>query len=433
MNLSKSQIMILGGIGLVVLFFVLVFLGAIPGLKPSDSGGFSLGMSGGNQQKLSFWGTGEADNSNSIQRLLEEYSKSGGIQVDYRHFDNAGVYEKTLLNALAIGRGPDIFIFHSSWLPKHYDKAYPAPEPLNVAYVQQMFPDVVQKDFTIENRVYALPLYIDTLALFYNKDIFNAKSIALVPETWQDFQNLIPKLRELNILNQIVKPAAAIGGSEKSISNASDLLSLLMIQKGSQMISGQGQSDFGLRGLEAFNFYLQFADSSSDYYTWNDNIDNSLNLFSQGDLAMTFNYQSAVSLIKERNPYLNFGVSLMPQFDVEPPINYSDYWGLAVSAQSANKVAAWNFIASAAANPKISEVYLKANGKPPALRSLIDKYKNDPNLGVFAKQALTAKSWSQSDNNSIKQILSDMIESVVSGKLSSDKAMGQAISRINSL
>lgn len=433
MNFSKSQIMILGGIGLVVLFFVLVFLGAIPGLKPSDSGGFGLGLSGGEQLKLSFWGTGEADGSNSIQRLIEEYSKGGGVQVDYTHFSDAGVYEKTLLNALAIGQGPDIFMFHSSWLPKHYNKVFPAPEPLNVAYVQQIFPDVIQKDFTIENNVYALPLYIDTLALFYNKDILNAKAVALTPETWQDFQNLIPKLRELNILNQIIKPAAAIGGSGKSVNNASDLLELLMIQKGSSMVGNQGQIDLGTKGLEAFNFYIQFADPSNEYYTWNDNIDNSLNLFSQGDLATMFNYQSVVSLIKEKNPYLNFGVSPMPQFNIERPMNYSDYWGLTVSAQSANKTAAWNFVISAAADVKISEAYLRANGKPPALRSLIDKYKSDPNLGVFAKQALTAKSWSQPDNNDVKQIFSDMIESVINGKLSSDKALGQAVNQIMSL
>ncbi len=206
-----------------------------------------------------------------------------------------------------------------------------------------------------------------------------------------------------------------------------------MIQKGSPMVDSDGQASFGTKSLEAFNFYLQFADPSSDYYTWNDNIDNSLNLFSQGDLAIMFNYQSAVQIIKEKNPYLSFGASLMPQFDTGRPMNYSDYWGLAVSAQSANKVASWNFVVSATADPKVSEAYLGANGKPPALRSLIDKYKNDPSLGVFAKQALTAKSWSQPDSNGVKQILSDMIESVINGKLSSDKALGQAVNQILSL
>ena len=33
MNLSKNQIIVIGAIGLIVLFFVLLFLGVIPGLK----------------------------------------------------------------------------------------------------------------------------------------------------------------------------------------------------------------------------------------------------------------------------------------------------------------------------------------------------------------------------------------------------------------
>lgn len=434
MKLSRNQIIILGGIGLVVLFFVLVFLGVIPGLKPSGSSGWGFGGSGTDQTKLSFWGTAEADSSNSIQRIIEEYSKTNsGVQINYRHFDNAEVYEKTLLNALATGQGPDIFMFHSGWLAKHYNKAAPAPEPLNLSYIQQAFPDVVQRDFSIENSVYALPLYIDTLAFIYNKDIFNAKSIALAPKTWTEFEGQISQLRELNILNQITKPAAAMGGSGKSINTASDLLSLLMLQAESKMVDNQGRANFGQSGLSAFNFYLQFANPSSGYYTWNDNIGNSVDLFSQGDLAVIFDYQSSIPLIKEKNPYLNLGIGDMPQSNLEQPVNYSDYWGLAVSRQSKNQILAWNFIASATADPKISGIYLEANGKPPALRSLIDKYKNDSNLGVFAKQALTAKSWSKPDSENVKQIFSNMIEYVLSGKLSSDRALEQAKNQINAL
>ncbi|MFH1347048.1 MAG: extracellular solute-binding protein [Spirochaetota bacterium] len=434
MNLSKTQIIIVGAVGLVVLFFILVFLGVIPGLKPSGSGGLNFGPSGADQTKLNFWGTAEADSSNSVKRAIEEYSKTNAsVQINYRHFDNAEIYEKTLLNALATGQGPDVFMFHSGWLSKHYDKAAPAPEPLNLNYVQQVFPDVIKNDFISGNSVYALPLYIDTLALIYNKDIFNAKSIALAPKTWTEFESLIPQLRELNILNQIIKPAAAIGGSGKSIDTAPDLLSLLMLQAGSQMVDSQGQINFSQNGLSAFNFYIKFANPSNSYYTWNDNIGNSINIFSQGDLAAIFDYQSSISLIKEKNPYLNLGVGVMPQSNLEQPVNYSDYWGLAVSRQSKNQVLSWNFAAAVTADPKISDAYLQASGKPPALRSLIEKYKNDSNLGVFAKQALTAKSWMKPDSESVKQIFSNMIESVLSGKLSSDKALEQAKNQINAL
>jgi len=435
-NLTRNQIIIIGIAGLIVLFFVLLLLGVIPGLKKQGGGGF--GLSTGSQNELNFWGVSEADDSNAIQLIIEEYSLiDKNTRINYRRFDDTDVYEKTLLNALATGQAPDIFMFHNSWLPKHYDKVTPVPETfLPLSQFRQLFPTVVEQDFVLNGKVYALPLYIDTLALLYNKDIFDAKYIALMPKTWQEFQNLIPQLRQINILNQIIKPAAALGGSEKNINSASNLLSLLMLQFGSQMIDQYGKINFGSQGLSALNFYLQFANPSSPYYTWNNNLRYSLDSFSEGSTAIIFNYASSLPLIKAKNPYLNIGVSLMLQpFDSVQgtPINYANYWGLSVSNQSRNSNLAWNFIFSATTNPQISEIYLQAVKKPPGLRSLIEKYKNDPELGVFTRQALTARSWRQPDSAVVKQTFSSMIELILSGRLGPEQALRQAENEINEL
>jgi len=435
MSLTRNQIIIIVLAGLIVLFFLLVFFGIIPGLKGPGTGSFGL-PGGGYETELIFWGVTEAGDTSAIQLIIEEYLKTNkNVRINYRQFDDVLSYEKTLLNSLATGQAPDIFMFHSSWLPKHYDKVMPVPETfLPLSQFRQLFPTVVEQNFVLNGKVYALPLYIDTLAFLYNKDIFDAKSIALMPKTWQEFQNLISQLRQINILNQIVKPAAALGGSEKNINSASDLLNLLMLQFGSQMIDQYGKINFGNQGLQALNFYLQFANPSSPYYTWNENLHYSLDSFSEGSTAIIFNYASQIPLIKAKNPYLSIGVTLTPQpAGVSQPIDYANYWGLSVSNQSRNSNLAWNFIFSATTNSQVSEIYLQAVKKPPALRSLIEKYKNDPELGVFAKQALTARSWPQPDSNVVKQTFSNMIESVLSGRLNSEQALRQAENEINEL
>lgn len=435
MTLTRNQIIIIGLAGLIVLFFLLVFLGIIPGLKAPGGDGFGL-PAGGYQNELNFWGISETDDSNAVKLIIDEYSLvDKNTRINYRQFNNIDVYEKTLLNALATFRAPDIIMFHNSWLRKHYDKVSPLSETsLPLVQFQQLFPYVAEQDFVLNQRVYALPLYIDTLGLLYNKDIFDAKAIALTPKTWREFQNLIPQLRQINVLNQIVKPAAALGGSEKSIHSASDLLNLLMRQFGSQMIDQYGKINFGNQGLQALNFYLQFTNPSSPYYTWNENLRYSLDSFSEGSTAIIFNYASQIPLIKAKNPYLRIGVSLMLQpTGASQPINFANYWGLSVSNQSRNYVLAWNFILFATANPQISEIYLQAAKKPPALLSLIEKYKNDSEIGVFARQALTARSWRQPDNAAIKKIFSNMIESILSGRLNSEQALRQAENEINEL
>ncbi|MEK9186220.1 MAG: hypothetical protein AAB885_01395, partial [Patescibacteria group bacterium] len=155
--------------------------------------------------------------------------------------------------------------------------------------------------------------------------------------------------------------------------------------------------------------------------------------FSEGNTAIIFNYASAIPVLKTKNPFLNIGASLMLQLNKDRPVNYASYWGLTTSKYSQQPALAWNFILYLTANPNVSEQFLRANRLPPALRVLIDKYLYDPDLGVFAKQALTARSWYQADSAAIKRIFSNMIQSILSGQLTSGDALKKAENEINDL
>ncbi|MEK7635834.1 MAG: extracellular solute-binding protein [Patescibacteria group bacterium] len=388
--------------------------------------------------KLAIWGF---ENEIAFKKIIDAYSQiNPNTSIIYTQINEVN-YEKTLLNALASGQGPDIFMLKNNWLLKHYDKISPASQAqISLSQLRKLFPQVIEQDFSIKSPIstdiYAMPLHIDTLAMIYNKDIFDAKGIAVKPQTWEEFQKIIPRLNEIDLLGRLNKTAAAIGGSEKSVSRADDLLNLIMLQFGTKMIDDNGRANFSKNeGLQAFNFYLQFSNPQNQSYTWNDNLQNSIDSFNQKNTAIIFNYASALPIIKSKNPYLDFGVSPMLQFNKSESVNYADYSGLAVSRQiDSSKIAgAWNFIVSALTNSQIMEQYTLTSGQPPALRELIDKYSDDPDLGVFAKQALTARSWSQPDGPATAGIFSKAIESALNGKLSPKKALETAESEINNL
>lgn len=432
MQFTKTQITIIFAVVLVVVIIVLIFIGVLPGRK--QGGSANLGTIGNEQQtEVNFWGV---EDEQKIRPIIDAYSQvNKSVRISYTQFSESN-YEKSLVDALASGRGPDILMFHNTWLPKHYGKILPLPSTIgfSITQMRQLFPQVVEADFTGNGNVYALPIYIDTLAFIYNKDFFDAKGVAVVPNNWKEFQYVIPRLREFDFSGKISKAAAAIGGSERSVDKASDLLNLVMLQSGTQMADESGKAAFARGGgEEALNFYIQFSNPNSSAYTWNDNLRNSLDSFSQGGAGAIFNYQSIISQIKARNPYLNLEVALMLQLDANQPVNYADYWGLAVSAQSGNPSAAWDFIMYFSADQTIAEKYLQESKRPPALRSLIQKYLNDPDLGVFSQQALTAKSWRQPDNIAIRRIFSNMIESVLNGRLYVSQALEQAENEVNSL
>lgn len=431
MNLSRSQLIIVGSVLFVVLLVVGIFTGVLPGAR-------QLGEKAPDVT-LKIWGV---DDQNWIQDNLSSYEGlRTNAHVDYEKI-NPETYEQDLINALAAGNGPDIIMFNNSWLPKHYNKLVPVNDTqLNIKSLKEIFPTVIEQDFAPNGKIYALPLYIDTLALFYNQDTFDKNGIAIAPKDWLDFQNLIPKLRQKDSFGKLTKPAAAIGGSNDTVNKASDLLMLLMLQAGAKMTDDQfAQATFAgnvggfLPGVDALNFYSNFSDPKDIYYTWNESMENSLDSFSRGNTAMIFNYASEGNNIRTKNPFLNFKVAAMPQpAGAEKAVNFPDYWGLAVTNNSKNPDWAWDLILYLTANDAVAENYLKISNRPPALRSLIQKYTDHPELGVFAKQALSARSWPEIDEKAISEIFSQMIKAVVSGQMNATAAASQAEQEVTDL
>ena len=429
MSLSRSQLIIIGGVGVVVLLLIALFVfGGRGALNPP-------------REELVVWGVFDEigafrDGINAFQTSVR-----GNTQILYER-KNEQTYEQDLIQALAAGTGPDILMFHSTWLPKHFDKIAPLAETeLPIAQFRGLFPTVVEQDFAPDGVVFALPLYVDTLALYWNKDYFDRKSIAFPPREWEEFQTLVPRLRELDSSGNIVKAAGAIGGSAKSVNRAADLMSLLMLQTGAAMTDDMfGRATFAapvgggqVPGLNALEFVSQFANPASSVYTWNDRLHYSVDNFAEGDVAMMFNYAYQTGLLHEKNPFLKFDIAPMPQpRGASQPVNFANYWGLAVSKKSAKADLAWQFVKFLTTDQVSMRTYGGITKHPPALRALITEAQADAELGVFARQALTARSWPQIDNLLVERAFSDMIEAVTSGRLSARNALKEAEDAITS-
>ena len=113
--------------------------------------------------------------------------------------------------------------------------------------------------------------------------------------------------------------------------------------------------------------------------------------------------------------------------------NIASYWGLGVTNNSLNSQAAWNLIFALTTDTNTATKYLELARRPPALRSLVNTYLNDPDLGVFAKQALTARSWPQINNTAVTASFSRMIESVIGGQKDVEQALQQSEDEITNL
>jgi ABC-type glycerol-3-phosphate transport system substrate-binding protein len=83
-----------------------------------------------------------------------------------------------------------------------------------------------------------------------------------------------------------------------------------------------------------------------------------------------------------------------------------------VSKKSQHKSEAWDFVQFIAKEENVKS-YLDKTKKPTALISLVDKQKEDPEIGVFADQVLTAKSWYRGNNVKVAEmIMGELIDNV---------------------
>ncbi|MEK7554822.1 MAG: extracellular solute-binding protein [Patescibacteria group bacterium] len=419
--IPKSRLIIAGVLGFIFLLGVLIFLGIFPGLRKDRNS---------QTVTLTFWGV---DDLNAMNAVISSLGK--GYRVTYQGFPEDR-YESELVDALAEGRGPDVFMIRSSWLPKHAGKLIPASEAqLSLRTFQALYPTVAEQDFAPDGLIYAVPLSLDTLSLIYNPEFLDSAGIPTPPNTWVEFEAAVKELRRLDAAGRIVRAGAAIGGTQKSIPYVKDILSALFIQAGAPMVrTGFTGADFARAGEDSLRFYTNFANPSNASYTWNDVLPESIESFSQERTAIVFGYARDLKKISERNATLSVKVAPLPQ-PAAAAKNYTvaDYWGIGVSKKFSNPSGAWGFALAVAADPVSANLYARTIGTPPALKGLIAQNAGDPILGIFGDQALYARSWPEPNPEKVQTIFSEMVDAVLTGKKTIDTSIRDAEAAVGQL
>lgn len=410
------------------------------------------------RMSLEVWGV--FDNTDAFEGINRVFTESNPKVTDVIYKKISGdprEFEKELIDAFASGNGPDVFFFNNLWLKKHENKI--APMPNSEAYLvkhKNEFVDVVHQDFFKEEQVFALPLFCDTLALYYNKHSLNQAGITSPPRTWDDVKKQTGALTKIDEFGNIERSAIALGRSKSpgAVNRSSDILILMMLQNGA-ILNDPTKTNFSASsttadpGMSALEFYTQFSRANSDVYTWNNKMHYSDDAFQDGEVAMVLGYPYKYDQLKKSAPKLDFEVAPMPQLNLDNKVNFANYWGLAVAKNKAieagakynnkNRVSeAWNYVSfmttkPTGKNPDALKQYLEVTNKISARKDLIEEQKKEAFRGVFAEQALTAKSWIVPDEVAADEIMVDAINDVAGGGATTEEALGRATTRLDAI
>lgn len=366
------------------------------------------------------------NNISELERFAQAYKQIRPYvtvnirQVRYDEFDNL------FLNALADDVAPDIVSIHNRDLRQYQSRLSPMPSAVQVANVytqgkiqpetviellQERLPSVsnirsqyvktVAEDVVVGSSAYGLPIAVDTLALYYNKDLLDRSGVALPPSTWTEFLEAANKANIFGANGEILQSGVAMG-TGKNVENSFDILSMLMMQNDVQMARGnfvtfaEGLNQRGVTeqhpALQALRFYTDFARPDKEAYGWNASQDSAYNAFIRGRAVFYFGFGYDYPRIRSAAPQLNIEVLQVPQLNPSKPANVASYWVEAVPRKSIHKDEAWDFVRFLSLPDNI-KAYTKNTNQPSPLRIHIAEQSADPALVPFSSQVLFAENW----------------------------------------
>ena len=386
------------------------------------------------------WGT--VDKSHFFAALDALKQKDENFKVVSYVEKDERTFQQELINALSEQRGPDIVLISADMLVQNRKRIAP------ISYAQvpaRTFKETYidgAEIFMMSEGLYALPLAVDPVVMYWNRDIFATKGFAGPPKTWEALAGMVPRIAEKTFTSEVTRAAVAFG-EYVNVRNAKDTLITLLMQAGSNLVVDRGTQISvelnqkvaqGIPPAQAvLDFYTLFSNPSKEVYTWNRALPQDRDEFLAGDLALYFGRASEVRSLQNGNPNLNFDVAEIPQNDGAPTKKgYGRFYGLALMKSSSNPVGAQSVLLQLSAQDQ-SNAYASYFDLGPVYRASHNTPPSDPFLAIVYRAALVARGWLDPDPVQSDAVLRSIVDDVTSGRQPVTGAINDAQQRLQQL
>jgi len=374
---------------------------------------------------LTYWQTYNDDENALFAELIEEYQATHpGVTIQTTRLPFMGA-EPKILTALATRTTPDIARVDGSFVPKLATRnALMNLDEIGPGDIKQDLHPVALSSCLVGGVTYALPEQVNGLCLFYNKDLFRRAGLdpEVPPETWDEFIAMGKKLTD--------QEAGVFGfGMRNSLWWTFPFFNTY----GAHFLNEDGTRCVlnGPQGVEAFqlkvDLYRKYKIEGGGWRAGGVRDDMG---FQNGKYAMIFSGPWAVKTLQAAE--IDFGVGLIPRGPVGTSTNVGGN-DLVIFRSCQIPRAALEFL-TFMASEQVQTRWANRLGQIPVnirAEKHLDFGKH-PYLKVFVEQMKTAiPRPSIADYDELENIMNPEMQAALDGTKSVQKALDDAVRRIN--
>ncbi len=402
------------------LMFGVIFISSYQGSESVDE---SIG-------NVEIWGTFDGRLvEKSLNAINDVYPELAGVSYVEK---SKSSFNSEVLEAIAAGEAPDLLLLDDTLLNKNKNRIISIDRGLLTRETfKNTFSAGSEVYFAEDGGIYGIPMFIDPLVMYWNRDLFAAEGIPRPPTTWGEFYDLSKKLTKSDENLNITQSAIAFGEAV-NVKNYKEILATLFMQIGNPIVKlgVEGVPIPVLSGdethpsvISALSFFTDFSDSSRGFYSWNRSLPDSDEMFLSNDLATYFGFGSEVQTIRVKNPNLNFDIAEIPRADgVKKKSVYGKFYGLVIPKAAKRPGISYQVAVSLSSNANLP-VFVANTRLTPARLDLISEIQDTADLSVFNREAVYAESFLDPDPIATDNLFKSMVEYVTSGRKSMKEAV----------
>lgn len=434
-NSSTIQTIIYVVCGIGVILAIAIFSGKLPIGKDTTSKV---------QGTITFWGILPSQvMKDFVANALSAYPD---VHVNYVQKDPLTL-QSDLVNALASGTGPDLVMVTPADVIANKDRLLAIPyTSLPLQTFQNTFVDQAAL-FTRTDGVVAIPLLIDPMVMYYNRDLLTSSFTVKAPSTWDEVATLNQQLTKQDDGGTLSVETIGMGTFD-NINHAKDLLAMITLQAGGTIVGtdpntgnyvstlSAGSRNEGYPFAIALGLYTSFANSKDPvHYSWNASLPKDTNQFIAGTLGLYFGYGSELATLRKKNPNLNFDVTMVPQSARRSTkVTYGKMIGLAIPKMS-KSVGLSVLVANRLAQKDALQMYLDRDATlAPARKDMLAEIpEGDAIRTLIYRSAIISKSFLDPDATQTAIVFKKFIDQINAGLTNPESSITAADSLMNAI